>query len=253
MCRHRRYSRRVRYNERVNEMCEANGCDREKAGLRPYCHAHTERLRRTGSLGLDRPLRKRAEMPKTCTEGGCELPVYGGGLCVRHYTAAFRKGFRSGGATPESCEVEGCTLPVRSQGMCDKHYQTWRNWGTVEAPVRPAPTFTKRSGGDNPYVMVKGDSNCPMTMKNGYVAEHRVVMSKRLGRPLEKFENVHHINGVRADNRPENLELWNTHQPAGQRPSDKVAWAVEILRLYSPGSLNPGFSGTPELAPGLDP
>ena len=42
------------------------------------------------------------------------------------------------------------------------------------------------------------------------------------------------INGVRDDNRPENLELWNTSQPSGQRVADKVRWATDILRLYTP-------------------
>lgn len=51
-------------------------------------------------------------------------------------------------------------------------------------------------------------------------------MEQLLGRLLEPFENVHHKNGVRNDNDPENLELWVKPQPCGQRPEDLVAWVV---------------------------
>ena len=62
-------------------------------------------------------------------------------------------------------------------------------------------------------------------------------MEQMLGRPLWRDESVHHINGVRDDNRPENLELWSKSQPAGQRVVDKVAWAIELLALYQPDAL----------------
>lgn len=99
-----------------------------------------------------------------------------------------------------------------------------RNNRDVDAPKRVTRTdgFLTRGG----YVKVYRDG------RTDYV--HRFVMEGHLGRRLLPTESVHHINGDRSDNRLKNLELWSKAQPAGQRVTDKVAWAIELLTQYAP-------------------
>ena len=129
----------------------------------------------------------------------------------------------------EQAYVAAGTLRAGKQKSCGKCEYGLR--GKLKGEEHPNWNRGKRKV--NGYMLVLSPEH-PNADKNGYVREHRKVMSDLLQRPLTEKENVHHINGDRADNRLENLELWNTSQPSGQRATDKVEYAIEILKLYRP-------------------
>ena len=135
-------------------------------------------------------------------------------------------------------EDAGCEKLQQDSGLCPMHKRRLLKHGSVGPP---GPS-RRRNGGwgtpqrgsfinDHGYRMVHVPDS-PMSNPRGYVPEHRTAVSRHLGRELYENENVHHINGVRTDNRLENLELWVSSQPSGQRPADLVLWAKTILDRY---------------------
>ena len=99
-----------------------------------------------------------------------------------------------------------------------------------------APLMKKRNGegyiDKNGYKQITIANHPNMTSKRGRIAEHTAIMAFYLGRPLRERESVHHKNGIRNDNRIENLELWHRGQPSGQRLEDKLEWAKKFLEDY---------------------
>ena len=132
----------------------------------------------------------------------------------------------------------GCAKPIRADGHIGK-----TKTGFCRA-CYSGPNHARWKGGEfidgKGYVLLKANSpkiKHPeyITNKAGVIQEHVYVMACKLGRPLERNENVHHKNGVKTDNRLRNLELWVSSQPAGQRVQDLRKWAKEILKRYPDG------------------
>lgn len=170
---------------------------------------------------------------KLCSFPGCERRMQAKGLCQSH-----RRQQREGKKLKplawyrpdQGCKIEGCDNPHSCKGYCKRHYDRISKGYDPHAPW-PSPGEwgawkISRQGYVNRYRKVNS--------KTEVQVQHREVMKEILGRDLLEGENVHHINGVRHDNRPENLELWVTKQPKGQRAVDLLAWAREIIRTYEP-------------------
>ncbi len=223
-------------------LCTIEGCDKpyQAKGL---CHMHYMRLRMGGEVGAPGSMNWSGDRDD-CLVPECDRFIYAKGHCSIHYTR-----LRTHGAVGsverlqrlyvpgEKCSVDGCEKPEKSLGYCNMHYSRFRTSGNVgpvgfiKNPLREMGAKRRTKDG---YVKIKVGDHSECRGNKGWADEHRYVMSEYLGRPLNENENVHHINGVRDDNRIENLELWSSSQPYGQRVIDKLAWAEQIIEIYRP-------------------
>jgi len=164
-------------------------------------------------------------MVKTCSKPDCSGKTVGRGLCRKHYVYWYRR--REDGPR---CSHPGCGKPAYSAGWCATHRNRIKRHGDASVNLRPprGDRFVDSRG----YVQLRMPEH-PASVR-GLIAEHRVVIEAALGRFLAQDESVHHANGARHDNRPENLELWASSHPAGQRVEDLVQWAQELLTKYQP-------------------
>lgn len=148
---------------------------------------------------------------------------------MRHYKSYYRHGdplYTDNKA--KRCTVEGCEEKIHARLLCGMHYQRFMKHG--DPTYRKIAEFGAGCLTPGGYVII---------CKNGIrKQQHRMVVEEQLGRELRNDENVHHKNGVRNDNRIENLELWTTSQPSGKRVADMIEFCLEFLSTYGKVEFN---------------
>lgn len=217
--------------------CEVTDCPTPHYA-KGLCRAHYEQQRRGTVLTLERG--QYSDEKGTCAAPDCDavFPQRARGArrlyCSRKCRDRVgKRNMRAAGWTPphkrsgrDVCAVDGCDKPRYTHGLCSMHYERTRKHGDPgEAGMRRAAAGAGEWRTDaNGYVRRSVNGELQL--------QHRLVMEQHLGRSLWADETVHHRNGDRSDNRLENLELWSSWQPSGQRVKDKVRWARELLARY---------------------
>lgn len=174
-------------------------------------------------------------MSKKCLECGCSLFHHAAKRCDKcfpSYMKRYSKEYRE--RNREKCYQRRLVSESKNkQKYLDKRRENYR----LKRGIPIDDPFRKRKDGEGNIdsqgyktITVRGHPN--QMDEKGRIREHIYVMSNHLGRPLTKNESVHHKNGIRDDNRIENLELWHRGQPSGQRIKDKINWAIEFLIEY---------------------
>lgn len=160
-----------------------------------------------------------------CAIEDCERPAYARHWCSAHYQRYWVHGDPLGGGAPRGdpsrpCAVPGCDRPVGlkgARGWCQKHYTRWRTHG--DPTIRLTDYGSGRTTNGHGYVMVKRPGH-PLAQAHGWVMEHRAI-AYDAGLLTDVSMVVHHVNGIKDDNRLENLKVMTNEEHTRHHESER--------------------------------
>jgi len=135
--------------------------------------------------------------------------------------------------------IEKATI-VRICGFCKEEFKAKRGQLSSKNKLKFCSTKCHglwKRGANNPLYKtgesINGNGYVVLSMNGKRIKRSRYIMGEYLNRKLLRHEEVHHKNGDKADDSLDNLELWSTSHPSGQRVEDKINWAISFLKLYN--------------------
>ena len=240
-------------------ICKAANCAREARAGKGFCHAHYMAARR-GRLDWETgaELRPMLRVASYGPEARCSVPDCGrrpkaNGMCTMHFQRVNSHPELGSGKTLErgrkpiygeisECLVSGCAQRPVNRWMCQKHSQQ-RAAGIIDErgdQLRALlPTGRRRlrerwvGSTRDGYVLRVAPEDHPHPRVDGSILEHRLVMEQMLNRYLEDWEIVHHKDGNRQNNAPDNLTVHDgrARNGEGHHPGHDYdpATAIQIL------------------------